>query len=432
MAQITRDGPVVYVTAVPDGAGGPKLRINLNDRLLSLAFVDEEKRADKLTLSLDNNDLELFDDPAFRKGMILEVTWGYAGNMTPTRTVVVTKIKGARTLTVEANAKSVLMNKRTRTRRFEHQSRADIVRQIARDNGYDGGNVFIEDTGEVHSSVQQARLTDAQFIRRLANLEHFEFYVDHEGFHFHSRKIGQQPIRTFRYFTDKRGDILDFDIENDITARPAPARTTLRGRDPLARTDINASADNASDSARETLSSMVDRINPEEATTSTEVVAAADETIPTSQATATSAQREARGRFRKVQQVAVKMKMTIIGDPGIYAKTIVDVQGMGLRVSGRYYVKKVSSEVSSSGYTQSLELISDGHGGHSTESKTVQGLELLENGVASHGNRNNAPAQPANPGNDSEPLMSTVETVESVDAEEAGTRITYRDGNGRT
>lgn len=453
-----RDAPSYYVRAVPDGSGGPALRVDLSQRVLSFKYDDEERRADKLTITVDNYDLSLFDDPAFKKGMILEAQWGYPGNMAPARELVVTSIKGGLQLTVVANAKSLLLNRVVRNRRFERVRRSDVVRQIATTAGYSGEALDIEETPTVLESIQQGRLTDAQLLRRLADLEGFEFYVDYSGFHWHARRFGQRPLRVLRYFIDQRGEILSFDIENDVTARPKPGRTRLRGRDPINRSDIDASEDDATDSGRSALAAITDivapsgtadqsesqqaaesstfeRVDAETRQTRIEAQVAGEETLCCSAPNQEVAQREARARFRKLQQTAVKMRCDVIGDPGLLSKTVVEVQGLGQRLSGKYYVKQVATSIDASGgYKQTLTLISDGSGGHSTSSQLARGLDLVNPGPQTRGRVNRqepAPGAQQNqqPGAEEPPQLVP---VEQVNEETRQTEIVYTDPQGQS
>ena len=126
-----RTEPAYYVKVAQEGAGAE--RVDLSERVLAFAFEDSEKKADKLVLTVDNWDLKNFDDPVWKKGNLLEVSWGYPGEMAPAREVVIQKVTGFQTLNVEGHAKSVLMNKVARCRTFENQKRSDVVRQIASD-----------------------------------------------------------------------------------------------------------------------------------------------------------------------------------------------------------------------------------------------------------------------------------------------------------
>jgi hypothetical protein len=112
---------------------------------------------------------------------------------------------------------------------------------------------------------------------------------------------------------------------------------------------------------------------------------ASEDVVPTSDPTAAQALARARARFRRAQQTAVKMKLPVVGDPLLLAKTIVQVEGMGRRLSIRYYVEEVEHSLEPGGYRCTLRLVSDGHGGHSTESRAAVGLSLLEAAGAGSG-----------------------------------------------
>ena len=45
-------------------------------------------------------------------------------------------MKGFQTLTLEGQALAALMNQQAKTRRWEGKSRADVVREVAKENGY--------------------------------------------------------------------------------------------------------------------------------------------------------------------------------------------------------------------------------------------------------------------------------------------------------
>lgn len=427
---IRRTAVPVFVRALPDGEGGATPRIeNLSDRVLSLTYSDEERRADRLTLTLDNFNLELFDDPAFVRGMLLEVSWGYANNMAPPRVCVVSRINGNQVLNVEALAESILLHRDTRTRTFSNVRRSDVARIIAREGGFGDGRVDIEETPVVYPRIAQSGMTDAQLLMHLARREGFEFYVDHTGFHWHRRRVGEAPVRVLHYYTDPNaGDVKDFHVDNDITAKPG--RVRRRGRDPLEGQDIDESADDASDQERTTLSPIRIIVDPETRARRVEVRTGSEETRPTSAPDAATARREAVGRFRRVQQTAIKMSMTIIGDPSLLAKTVVEVRGMGQRLSTRYYVRSVEHVISTSGYDCKLNLVSDGDGGHSTESRVARGLELLDPGPQTRARPNTEePAEGAEgsgAAEEGEPLQQHI----VIDPETRQKRIEYRDRRG--
>lgn len=421
-----RSVPVLYISAAPDGHSGPAVRMDLAKRVISLKYKDREAKADKLELTLDNGDLSLFDDPAFCKGMIWEVSWGYPGNMSPVRQVVVTSAHGGRELTIVALAKSILINTKGKTRTFTGMKRSDVVKLIAKEAGYGPDVQHIEESKVTVGTIHQAGLTDAQLIAQMAKLEGMEFYVDLDGLHFHRRKLGQRPIRVFHYFTPPLvGEVVDFRLKNDVFS--LPGRTTLKGRDPLERQDFTASADAKSDSDRDTLGDILEVVDPEDGSSadrprnSLEQRMGSEEVHSTSSSTAAEANEKAKARFRNMQQEAVKLELDVVGDPLMVGKTVVEVRGLGKRLSGKYYVRTVEHQVDGSGYKTVLEMVSDGHGGHSTESTVAPGLSLVDPGAPAGGKPNTK--EPAE-GDD-------LEEVEDVDEETGKTRTRYRDSGGR-
>lgn len=400
-----RTEPVFYVKVAPEGGGSE--RIDLSEKVLSFVFEDSEKKADKLQLSVDNWDLRNFDDPVWKKGNILEVSWGYPGDMAPARECVIQKVTGFQTLSIEALAKSILMHKVARCRVFENKKRSDVVREIAEENGYGGAIQDIEDSGEVLPIITQARQTDAQFLKRLADKEGFEFYVDFDGLHFHQRRLGQRPVRVLRWYTAPEvGEILTMNIENDVTAKAGAV--SVRGRDPITRQDIDARGSNAT-TTRDSLAPVIELVDPETGTTRLERRNVSEDVRPSPQATAGTARREADARFRRGQQTAVELTATVLGDPSLLAKTVVEIQGIGQRLSGKYYVKEAKHKIDSSGFTVELKAASDGHS--------------QSGGAPSQGRPNRGSAANNDP--------NALRPIEVVDPETGATRIEYRDSRGR-
>jgi phage protein D len=401
-----RTEPVFYVKVVPEGGGDE--RVDLSERVLSFTFEDSEKKADKLVLTVDNWDLANFDDPVWKKGNILEVSWGYPGEMAPARECVIQKVTGFQQLSVEAHAKSVLMNKLARCRTFENKKRSDVAREVAEENGYGGQLQDIEDSGEVLPLITQARMTDAQFLRQLATREGFEFYVDFDGLHFHQRRLGQRPVRVFRWYTAPEvGEVIAINIENDVTAKPGAVR--VRGRDPLTRRDIDERGSNAT-TTRDSLAPVIEIVDPETGSTRLERRNISEEVRPSAEASAGTARREADARYRRSQQTTVELTATVLGDPSVLAKTVVEFQGISQRLSGKYFVKEAKHKIDSSGYTVELKCLRDG--------------TSEVGGAPSAGRPNRGSAADADP--------NALRPVEVVDPETGATRIEYRDARGRS
>jgi len=400
---IDRSAPGVRITLLPDERAASGEPLDLGDRIIGFTFEDAERKADKVSLQLDNFDLSLFDREDLMGGAALEVSWGYPGNMAVPRRVVVKKLKGFTTLTIEGQATSVLLNREAKTRSWENVTRAEVARQVAEEHGHQGEFVDVDDTEEVFDVINQSGETDARFLRRLAAREEFEFYVDDGGFHFHERRQDAAPTHVFTWFADPgRGDVLSVNVESDLVKRAG--RVTVRGRDPMQRTTIESSASNDT-AVRSTLAEVVEVVDPETGSTSLETRNATASVHPTSATTEGRARRESAARFRRAERATVKMSMRVVGDPTLHAKSIVEVRGVSGLLSGKYYVTDVKHVVSSSGYTCDLKLTRDGQGQRARQLAREQ-----------RGERNTS-----RPRTDGE-----LTQVEAVDPETGATRIEYR------
>ena len=85
-------------------------------------------------------------------------------------------------------------------------------------------------------------------------------------------------------------------------------------------------------------------------------------TIPSNVQSPQDAEREATAKYRLATQRAVKLSLTIRGAPALLAKSVINVDGLGKRLSGKYYVKTAEHTLSGSqGYTTKLTTITDGY-----------------------------------------------------------------------
>lgn len=386
----SRVGLFLSIVVAPEGGKGQ--RVDLTHKVLGFSFADAEHKADKLTLQVDNWNLENFDDPVWRKGGFITATWGYA-DAKQSVTCVIQSVKGAQVLAVEALAKSILLHKEKRPRVFKGKKRSDVAQQIAEEWDYQGASlVHIEDTQQVYETIAQGGRTDAQLLAQMAKQEGFVFCIDSSGFHFHRRNLGQPPIRALHWYSDpEAGDVLSIDIENDVTA--VAGSVAVAGRNPMTRKDFKVKADNDSTKREglapqpETqkqgyeLSGITAEFSVKRLVTHEEHHASAH--------TEAAARRVAEGNFGTGQLGTVKLKASIIGDPNLKAKSIIEWRGLGKRLSGKYYVKTVTHKIDASGYLCDLECRRDGHSERGTpESKAqVNTKKAVEEEAAAGGTR---------------------------------------------
>lgn len=398
-----RSAPGVRLVVIPSEQAAEGEPLELDGRVLGFTFEDSERKTDKMSLQLDNYDLSIFEREEMIGGSVLDVSWGYPGNMAPPRRVVLKKLKGFTTLTLEGHARSVQMNREAKTRTWTDMSRSDVVKVIAAEHGFEGEFVHVQDTEEKRDAINQSAETDARFLRRLAAREEFEFWVDHTGFHWHERRQDTAPTHVLTYYSDPgRGDVLSVNVESDLMRRVG--RVTVKGRDPKAKTTIEASS-TSDDVKRATLGDVIEVVDPETGETWLETRNATKSVHPTSAGTSKQAERESAARFRRAERATLKLSVQVVGDPTLAAKHIVELRGVSSFLSGKYYVTNIKHTIGGSGYVCDLKLVRDGAGRLANRLGREQGGEK---------NRHEKPAD--------DQLIE----VEVVDPETGETHIEYR------
>ncbi len=393
--------PGVRISVLPGPKAAAGQPLDLAQRILSFTYEDSEEKSDKVAIELDNSDLSLFEREELMGGATLEVSWGYPGVMAPARRVVVRKLKGFQKLTIEGHSLSVLMNRETKTRRWEQTSRSEVARDVAKEHGFGGAMLDVDDTDEVLDVINQAAETDACFLTRLAASEHAVFFVDHQGLHWRKRPKDKAPTHTFTWFADrKRGDVMSLSVESDLVKRTGAVH--VKSRDPLQKKTIAVSVDKSS-AERTTLGDMVEVVRPDTGETELLRRNATQSLHPSAAPTPERAKKEAGARFQKAERETIKLSMKVIGDPTLAAKTVVEVQGVSPFLSGKYYVTEVKHSLSSSGYTCDLKLRRDAAG-------------RTPGGAPQEGKKNRA--QPAKDGE--------LESISRVDAQTGEEHTEYR------
>jgi phage protein D len=331
----------------------------LQNRLMSLKFSDHVRKRDKLELTLRNDDYRLFEYPAFARGQKLRVTWGWPGRMGAPRRMVVRKVKGGDVISVTAHCVSIMLDRKRHARFMEGVTDSEFVRKVAAEHGYTGTLVHIEETTTRHDITQLRQMTDARMLRRLAQRNGFEFYIDATGLHWHKRPTDRAPVRTLHYRTDPgQGRILDAPrIDADLSKGVAKVR--VLARDPIRKVAVDESV-GITDEQDVSLGKDDELFDPDDPSMGLRAARiSTEEVFSGGLMTAAEAKAFAAGRYRETAVARYKMSFMIIGDAQIAAKQIIAVYGMTEVVDGLYFVKEAITEITPGTFHMSLKCEKD-------------------------------------------------------------------------
>lgn len=360
---IDRDTPGMNIKVLlPGKAKAERPDKDVESRLLSLSFEDSEKMADKCKITLNNYDLRFPDDPLFDQGNGLVVSWGYVGEMSPPHEMVISSWTPGPVFTVEALDKSLLMMVQPHEDVYLGKTYSEIAREVAKRGGFGASAQDIDDSRVVIEAVAQHNANDWQFIVGLAREVGWQCWVDGAGFHFKERRLRGTPIKVLTYRLNSAGqpigELLAFPT---FEAMPAaqPGSVQLKGTDPVTKKPIDVTANNAS-TKRDGLADVLEVIDKTTAQTSLKTRVAPDVVAPTSATTPAEAKQRAEGVYKRVQATPKKCSAPVRGDANFTAKSLVELRGIGSRLSGNYYASDVTHSVVPGEYKMTVKLRRDG------------------------------------------------------------------------
>lgn len=366
-----RTGFTIYVWR--DLGGKNKERINIQNRTVDLHFIEGGKKANRLKLTIEDFYLENSTKREFVRGAKIIVQWGYPGEMGDERRMVVQKVKGNHKIIVEGLARTVKLHGEQKPRTFLQKKVSDVVKQILGENGWKPNEMDVEDTEIVHDTLVQGNQTDAQFIRSLADQEGFEWGDEFDGFRFKRAVWDKPPTQEFRYYTSKRGDIIKFEADGNI----APLATSVQtGAIDFSSGKVVTKNASNEDTKRSGTSNVVDGTGRSRTVLGTSNASQAIERLGVARkvpvADAKSAKRIADRKYIAAARSSFKLKMELVGDAKIKARTTYAVTGIGKEESGRYHFQIVEHHAKAGRFINKIEGRTDLGQGTPTKAKVAK------------------------------------------------------------
>ena len=351
-------------------------------RVLSFTFVDDEKGLDVLKLKVDNSDHYFFDHPAWIKGNLIKFYFGYPGRIFGSRYHVIDSVRGGLTLTISA-VEDAALNKEAVVRRWPNSSVKDVLVGLVREGAF-GPLVRtvvspLDPLLDEKKDRSQSRQSNWQFLQRLAEPLGYEVYVEFgTQLAFRKRDFAATPKRKFEYWYGV-GDLLSYSLK-EWRAADRPAKTVVCGRSPIERKSLVAEGSNTK-TARDSLGNQNSLARTPENSGAGRRVLAGKTIHTTAASSAGDVKAEADARFRKQEQKEIEVTFKIVGDPGLPAKSLVQVEGLSRMLSGTYYVKKHTHVINrSSGYTGTIECLRNAVTAEPTSTPaSVDGQKAKEN-----------------------------------------------------
>lgn len=306
--------------------------------LIAVAVEEDVDIAGMFTFKLINWDMSQLqvkwsDDDLFQIGAEVEIQMGYVDDLI---TLIKGEITGLEpefcaeevpTLTVRGYDRRHRLMRSRKTRSFTQITDSDIASQIASDAGL---TPDVENTGVTHEYLLQHNQTDFEFLQKRAGLIGYEVVVDASTLMFRTLQNTQTEVLTL--FRD--ADLLQFYPR--LTTQRQVGQFEVRGWNPAEKAEIVSTAG----------------IGDESTTMGGQTVgpAAGDDVfgeskhfvVDTPVFSQAEADQIAAGQFNESALAYITGDGLCVGRSDLRSGTVIQIEGLGDRFSGLYYITSVS------------------------------------------------------------------------------------------
>jgi phage protein D len=347
--------PFYHVTVVQrDGK-----TLDVTSRVSSMTHADSGKKSTSLLeLEMDNaDDYVVSQYDIMRKGAIFRVSYGYPNLVRDAGEFVAKEHEGnSKQINIKAyERKRSKMARRMQVRTWTDVTRSFVVRDVLRKQGFDDRQMSITETTTRYPSITQASEDDWMFIQGLADLEGFSLWADEAGVFWKKPQNGQKPSYLFRRARNAVGIGYIKDYSIDSFGPGVPGRIVLKGRDPYLKTSYEVTADEQQTSDLVLLTDSDDIASPD----ATDRDDAYEMLKNIGMRSQQEAKKLADALFKEYKYNALKLKLTVFGDPTIRTNRVVLVWGIGPTVDGLYDTKECKHSFSG-GYSCEISLRRNG------------------------------------------------------------------------
>jgi len=375
--------PRLYIHKVHGAGLRPEL---LEQHLIRFEYIDEPKRRPHVSLTFENEDGAIMNLATIIMGLKMQVSWGYETLQTePLMDIIVHRIRGnmvrplssgsqapdkprpygksgrskqggsrfssAGVIEMDAAISAPTLRKTVGKNKavYKNMRMHEIVKHIALTNGFSEKSIIIQNTmadGTQEPALSEVQLREhlsvEQFLADEAYQRGYVFRMHGGQFYWGAEDLAPSHEEDITYFEGP--DLLSFEIDGDF--RTNVSRAKARGLDPKNREIVSYSGKTDALSfgfVQGPLAwSQRDSINVEDV------------------ATTITNKKELKTLGRLVEHAKNKwlVKLTVVGNPRIFAGKLINLDNFGPLIDGAWRVRGCRHILDDTGYTTTTDLIS--------------------------------------------------------------------------
>jgi len=350
--------PDYFAPAFRVEVNGANLAADVSKNIQQVSVVSEPDAMDTFNVILVNEYPKLrwthtSDADLFQEGSVVKIAMGYVDDLQPMIEGEITQISpsfpesGTPTIHIEGHSRMHWLHRSKNTRTFQQMSDKQIAEKIAQEAGL---SAQAEDPGVQYDYVIQANQTDLEFLRDRARKIHYEVLVDNKTLIFRkSNEVGSK-IYTFVWGHTQAGfggaDTLPLkSFSTTMNTIKPPSKVEVRGYDPKNKKEFVGRAGNGDETTTMAGSKVGAQVTASAFHKPRQIVQV---TVPV--ASQAEADQHAKALFNNMGLEFITGNASTIGVPDIRSGSVVELQGLGPRFSGEYYIDKATHTIGGNGY----------------------------------------------------------------------------------
>ncbi len=364
-----------------------KLSDEVLNSIIEFSFEDIEKGLDTLDITISDKDMKFIDDERFKKGRRLFCRFGYVGNISEKKEMVIKEIgysfsiDGVPLIKLtcyddghQLAGKKIKYTYKNKDRKIKF---SEVVARIAKIKGL---KTNIVETKVEHREIKQKNISDADFLSEWTKkctpaddryTGGYTFFVENGVLHWipEDSLNSKPPVYSLRYgysgpITTELAPAMSVDITDSHEDSKKGEDYRQSGIDPRDGEIIDSFIDDDTIKTQKLGDASKDvRIDVEKGGVEYRDVSGdsgtalgAQDKLPGNKGDGTN-EAEAEAKHKENEFDGLEMSVTTVGIPQLVSKKIYILEGLGKRLSGRYRAKSVRHIIDSSGYNCEMEMI---------------------------------------------------------------------------
>jgi phage protein D len=351
--------PDYFAPAFRVEVNGSNLAADISKNIQQVSVISEPDAMDTFSVTLVNEYPKLRwthtnDANLFQEGSVVTIAMGYVDDLQEMIEGEITQLSpsfpenGTPTIHIEGHSRMHWLHGSKSTRTFQKMTDKQIVEKIGQEAGLE---VQADDTEVQHDYVIQTNQTDLEFVRDRAAKIHYELLVDKKKLIFRkSNEVGGK-IYTFVWGHTQAGlgggpntlPLKSFSTTMN-TLKPA-SKVEVRGYDPKNKKEFVAHAGKGDETTTMAGSKIGGQVTATAFHKPRQIVQ-----VQVPVASQAEADQHAKALFNNLGLQFITGNASTIGVPDIRSGSVVELQGLGPRFSGQYYIDKATHTIGGNGY----------------------------------------------------------------------------------